>query len=91
MGSSIGYRRKGPMDGILFVLICNREIWYDGWNCDNAFAYVRVFEASLCMFVHKFEGNSEACEVWVMKDYGVIDSWTKVLAISSNINRVPSC
>lgn len=41
-----------------------------------------VFEECLCLLI--FKSTPAQAEVWVMKEYGVKESWTKVLAIKCN-------
>ncbi|XP_027166291.1 F-box/kelch-repeat protein At3g23880-like [Coffea eugenioides] len=79
-------KRTNGSDVVSFDLATEKFGMLDGPYHDNSYAYVKIFEASLGMFVDKVEGNSGVCEVWVMKDYGVTDSWTKVFALPWNKN-----
>ncbi|KAG5573030.1 hypothetical protein H5410_062796 [Solanum commersonii] len=45
--------------------------------------YVRcvVFEGMLCAYCNGQEGGLNTFKLWVMKDYGVKESWTKLFTI----------
>jgi hypothetical protein len=39
-----------------------------------------VFKGSLALFVcgEDLDGDRDICHIWVMREYGVVESWTKI-------------
>ena len=54
---------------------------YSGYGRIQLCAYVSVYGNSIALFQRRDSDYSEYEIMWVMKEYGVVSSWTKVLTI----------
>ncbi|KAL6976163.1 hypothetical protein U1Q18_024953 [Sarracenia purpurea var. burkii] len=45
---------------------------------------VAVLRESLCLFARGNEAGNEVWEIWAMKEYGVVESWSKQFIINNN-------
>ncbi|THG21162.1 hypothetical protein TEA_011496 [Camellia sinensis var. sinensis] len=52
-------------------------------------ASVAVYEESICLFHYDRDWGypSKNCDIWVMKEYGVVESWTKLFTIDFGISK----
>ena len=52
-----------------------------------------VFKGSLALFVGGFDlaGYSEICYIWVMREYGVVESWTKIIVTVEFVKSFFGC
>ena len=52
--------------------------------------HTSVFGGSLSLLCHDTRKHTVSCSIWVMKEYGVVDSWTKQFTVDLNggIERV---
>uniref|UniRef100_A0A2N9I1B1 F-box associated beta-propeller type 1 domain-containing protein n=1 Tax=Fagus sylvatica TaxID=28930 RepID=A0A2N9I1B1_FAGSY len=59
---------------------------------DLAFERLAVFKGSLALFVFFLDapGNS-ICHIWVMREYGVVESWTKISVPLDSVNNFDGC
>ncbi|KAF9624710.1 hypothetical protein IFM89_013248 [Coptis chinensis] len=55
----------------------------DSESCEECELQLGELGGNLCLFSHL---SDDRCEVWVMKEYGVRDSWTKEYVISRKVS-----
>ncbi|XP_062000584.1 F-box protein CPR1-like isoform X3 [Rosa rugosa] len=60
---------------------------------EGEFRYVRAFGDCLCAFDFANLDTASSIDLWVMKKYGVADSWTKLfnLKVSDQPEKIPYC
>ncbi|KAL5702057.1 hypothetical protein ACHQM5_027323 [Ranunculus cassubicifolius] len=65
--------------------IVGESVYIDDSFIGNPYVHVRELSGQLCIF-----GNppNENLELWVMKEYGVADSWTKLLKIGGSFRHL---
>ncbi|CAL5336273.1 unnamed protein product [Camellia sinensis] len=58
-------------------------------NVFRLIASVAVYEESICLFHYDRDWGypSKNCDIWVMKEYGVVESWTKLFTIDFGISK----
>ncbi|GMP53664.1 hypothetical protein CsSME_00019061 [Camellia sinensis var. sinensis] len=58
-------------------------------NVFRRIASVAVYEESICLFHYDKDWGypSKNCDIWVMKEYGVVESWTKLFTIDFGISK----
>uniref|UniRef100_A0A2N9EPZ4 F-box associated beta-propeller type 3 domain-containing protein n=1 Tax=Fagus sylvatica TaxID=28930 RepID=A0A2N9EPZ4_FAGSY len=50
-----------------------------------------VFKGSLALISYKIVGHTQAFNIWVMRDYGVVESWTKKVVKLENVTGFFGC
>ncbi|GKA49751.1 calcium/proton exchanger, partial [Tanacetum coccineum] len=69
--------------------ICDDLIFSEihlSYQCDNPMAPLGTLEGYLCV-IHA--SNHTRVEVWVMKEYGIVDSWSRICSITFSVE--PNC
>ncbi|KAL7218693.1 hypothetical protein ACSBR2_011876 [Camellia fascicularis] len=58
-------------------------------NVFRLIASVAVYEESICLFHYDRDWGypSKNCDIWAMKEYGVVESWTKLFTIDFGISK----
>ncbi|XP_028084940.1 F-box protein At3g07870-like [Camellia sinensis] len=58
-------------------------------NVFRLIASVAVYEESICLFHYDRDWGypSKNCDIWVMKEYGAVESWTKFFTIDFGISK----
>ncbi|OMO55059.1 hypothetical protein CCACVL1_27417 [Corchorus capsularis] len=59
-----------------------KEVGLPGWAAEEVKFYLGVLGGCLCMCLDP-QKNSSSFEVWTMKEYRIVESWTKLFVISS--------
>ncbi|KAL7218696.1 hypothetical protein ACSBR2_011879 [Camellia fascicularis] len=58
-------------------------------NVFRLIASVAVYEESICLFHYDMDCGylSTNCDIWVMKEYDVVESWTKLFTVDFGISK----